>query len=197
VICAGEERHALYRFYDARENLLYVGITDDPWRRWREHVRIQSWYPQVKHQAVTWYENKAAAEVAEYVAIRCEHPRFNIAGAVRPVVVEVPVKPPAPPLPADETSAQRELELLPALESPDVARRNRTLFVILTCILWAFLPSMPGMPLQWHSTWVIALAASTSIPVAVVIAIASAGHIHRFGRWLDRNFGGVASEAGS
>jgi len=43
MICAGEGRHALYRFYDDRENLLYVGITDDPWRRWREHVLTQPW----------------------------------------------------------------------------------------------------------------------------------------------------------
>ena len=58
MICAGEERHALYRFYDAREELLYVGITDEPWRRWREHVRTKPWYPRVKHQAITWYEDK-------------------------------------------------------------------------------------------------------------------------------------------
>jgi predicted GIY-YIG superfamily endonuclease len=46
VISASEQRTALYRFYDEHENLLYVGISNDPWRRWREHVYDKQWYPQ-------------------------------------------------------------------------------------------------------------------------------------------------------
>ena len=81
---ATETRTALYRFYDAREELLYVGITDDPWRRWREHMQAKPWYPRVKHQSVTWYDTRGQAETAEKRAIRAERPQFNIAGAVRP-----------------------------------------------------------------------------------------------------------------
>lgn len=84
MISSGESRTALYRFYDACENVLYIGITNDPWRRWRDHVQAKPWYPQVKHQAVTWYETEAEARWAETVAIRTEHPQFNIAGAIRP-----------------------------------------------------------------------------------------------------------------
>jgi predicted GIY-YIG superfamily endonuclease len=87
--CTGEERYALYRFYDARETLLYVGITSDPWRRWREHVREKSWYPQVKHQSVTWYDTERQARKAEDRAIRKERPQFNIAGALRPPDVRI------------------------------------------------------------------------------------------------------------
>ena len=90
VIASGEERTALYRFFDADENLLYVGITNEPWRRWREHVLAQPWFPQVKHQAITWYDERVSAELAERTAIRREQPRFNKAHAILPVAVELP-----------------------------------------------------------------------------------------------------------
>ena len=83
--CIAEERTALYRFYDSQGKLLYVGITNDPWRRWREHVLAKPWYPQVKHQAVTWYDAEWQARKAETRAIRTERPEFNIAGAVKPL----------------------------------------------------------------------------------------------------------------
>lgn len=82
--CIAEQRTALYRFYDAQGELLYVGITNDPWRRWRQHVQEKPWYPQVKHQSVTWYDSKSAASKAETRAIRAERPEFNIAGALKP-----------------------------------------------------------------------------------------------------------------
>ena len=166
MICAGEERHALYRFYDAREELLYVGITDEPWRRWREHVRTKPWYPRVKHQAITWYEDKAAAEAAEREAIRSECPRFNIAGAVRPVA----------------EGAEPELT-----ESVVRDRRRRTLIILLLCTDWAFLPSIPGMP-SWHTTVMKVLIASTALPLLVMLAITAAPAISRFGFWLERTF---------
>jgi predicted GIY-YIG superfamily endonuclease len=205
MICAGEQRTALYRFYDADEKLLYVGITNDPWRRWRQHVQEKPWYPQVKHQAVTWYDTRIAAEIAEHVAIRREHPRFNIAGAVRPVEVPVeepasarpvtadpePVPGPAPepdPEPDPEPELQRAAEPAP-LPGPAAgsAPPRRTLIAVLTCAAWAFLPSMPGMP-NWRNPWMIALAASTVIPVMAVALIAAAPRIHRFGRWLEHTF---------
>ena len=183
--CTGEQRTALYRFYDASEKLLYVGITNDPWRRWRQHVQEKSWYPQIKHQAVTWYDSRIAAEVAEHVAIRCEHPRFNIAGAVRPVEDEVPAEPaPPPPIP-EPVPVDPDPEPGPAEPvAPD--RRRRTLLVLLICGAWAFLPSMPGMPFSWHSTGMKVLVISTIIPVLAYLLIAAAPSIYRFGRWLDR-----------
>lgn len=194
MIAEGETRTALYRFYDADEKLLYVGITDDPWRRWREHVRDKPWYPQVKHQAVTWYDARTAAEVAEYVAIRCEGPRFNIAGAVRPVAIEVrPVAvkvlaepAPQPPRPAVELAAPGP-EPAPA-EPVVLDHRRRTLFVILLCINWAFLPSLPGMPASWHSMGMKVLVISTIIPVLVFLLIVATSAISRLGNWLERTF---------
>lgn len=227
MISASEQRTALYRFYDADVKLLYVGITNDPWRRWREHVREQPWYPQVKHQAVTWYESKFTAERAERAAIRCEHPQFNLAGADEPIPEELPARPtemhapPAAPVlaapPADpEPEPEAEPEIAPqpeqvlaagpgveaaALPEPEVElaleppglpvlaqHSRRTVTIVLACIAWALLPSLPGMPKDWHSPWMIGLVVSTPIPVFVFFLIAFAPKIHRFGRWLDLNF---------
>jgi hypothetical protein len=241
MISKGEPRTALYRFYGTDETLLYVGITDDPWRRWREHVQTQPWYPLVKHQAITWYEDRLAAEIAERVAIRRERPRFNIAGAVRPVavelpaelvlhppaVLEVPAKPaswsqpesrpdpppevrprlrpePAPePEPEGEPTALPEPKVAPApLMIPGTApagwqadpllntrRGRRILMTVMVCVVWAFLPSFPGMPFSWRSPWMEGLVISTIIPVLVILVIAFAPKLHRLGRWLDASFG--------
>jgi predicted GIY-YIG superfamily endonuclease len=75
---------ALYRFYDPHEALLYVGISNDPRRRWKEHAQEKSWYPRVRHQALTWYDSEPEARRAETRAIRRERPQFNVAGAIRP-----------------------------------------------------------------------------------------------------------------
>lgn len=88
----GEVRTALYRFYDAAGDLLYVGITSDPWRRWREHVLTRPWYPRVKSWTVTWYENEEGARRAELKAIRGERPVFNKAGAPEPRTVRFAVR---------------------------------------------------------------------------------------------------------
>lgn len=77
-------QYALYRFYGADEELLYVGISNEPWRRRKQHMMSKPWYPQVKHQTITWYDSEALARLAEIRAIRGEHPQHNIAGAIRP-----------------------------------------------------------------------------------------------------------------
>jgi hypothetical protein len=161
MICAGEERHALYRFYDARENLLYVGITDEPWRRWREHVRTQPWYPQVKHQAVTWYDTERQARRAETRAIRRERPKFNIAGALRPIEVR-----------ADLRSTPLGAVAVTWLSVPAAC-----------CGLARLVPVLE--PLAVASIW------SVLVMLAAAITIRSTPLLYRFGCWLDRNFGTV------
>lgn len=39
--------HALYRFRDDSGALLYVGITNNPGRRWTEHQKSKPWWHQV------------------------------------------------------------------------------------------------------------------------------------------------------
>lgn len=92
AIAKAEVRTALYRFYDADEALLYAGITNDPWRRWREHVLEKSWYPDSKYWTVTWYDSEPRARAAERRAIKGQRPRFNIADAPEPIPVKFTVR---------------------------------------------------------------------------------------------------------
>lgn len=164
MISDSERRTALYRFYDTRETLLYVGITNDPWRRWRQHVAQKPWYPQVKHQAITWYDTEPQARKAEKRPIRTEAPAFNIAGAVRP---------PQP----------RLLRFRPA---PSV-------FTVWTCFWVVFpfslLPAESFWPILRLIT--VPLLLSTPIPALATLLLWSTPCIHRLGCWLDRNYGTI------
>jgi predicted GIY-YIG superfamily endonuclease len=74
---AGPERTALYRFFDLDDELLYVGITNNPEKRWNHHRARQAWWPQVARKTLEWFDNRGDAEVAEIEAIRGEIPRHN------------------------------------------------------------------------------------------------------------------------
>lgn len=39
-----ERLNTLYRFYDAGESLLYIGITNNPGRRLEQHSATKSWW---------------------------------------------------------------------------------------------------------------------------------------------------------
>lgn len=77
------ERTALYRIYDAKDALLYIGITNNFGRRWAQHGARKPWWRQVRRQTVLWYDSRAEAEAAEVAAIRNEHPLHNTHNAVR------------------------------------------------------------------------------------------------------------------
>ncbi|EGE40818.1 GntR family transcriptional regulator [Streptomyces sp. SID4928] len=72
------ERTALYRFYDADGNLLYVGITKDTQHRFASHRRTKSWWPEVDRNEIAWLDSPALAEEAEKEAIAREKPRHNV-----------------------------------------------------------------------------------------------------------------------
>ncbi|MCW2918548.1 MAG: hypothetical protein JWN52_6616 [Actinomycetia bacterium] len=74
-------RTALYRFYDASDVLLYVGITDNPRQRWLAHKSQKSWWQDVADKAVEWHEDRESAERAERIAIGREKPLYNIQNA--------------------------------------------------------------------------------------------------------------------
>lgn len=71
-------RTALYRLYDARGDLLYVGITNNTHRRWGQHELCQPWWHLVRDTSVQWFEDRGEVETAEVVAIETERPRFNV-----------------------------------------------------------------------------------------------------------------------
>jgi predicted GIY-YIG superfamily endonuclease len=70
---------AVYRFYDAADALLYVGVAVDPDRR-REQHKNKAWFPQAQRMDVAWYGSRDEAMAAEALAIREENPLHNRAG---------------------------------------------------------------------------------------------------------------------
>lgn len=72
-----ERPTALYRFYDADGDLLYLGVTHDPKSRWTTHRLYREWWHLVARKTVEWHDNRAAALKAEVVATEAERPRFD------------------------------------------------------------------------------------------------------------------------
>jgi predicted GIY-YIG superfamily endonuclease len=68
---------AVYRFYDAAGELLYVGITSNPKSRWRAHACDKPWWHEVARKQVTWFETRTEASIAELHAIETESPRYD------------------------------------------------------------------------------------------------------------------------
>lgn len=70
---------ALYRYYDAADTLLYVGMTGDLAEREVEHIRDSTWMDFAARSTIERFPTRAEAEDAERDAIRDEAPLFNIA----------------------------------------------------------------------------------------------------------------------
>jgi predicted GIY-YIG superfamily endonuclease len=70
----------VYRLFDGRGVLLYIGLTSDFGRRWKAHLRNKSWAAKVRSMTTVWYDDYEVAAQAEAVAIVAEYPLHNIAG---------------------------------------------------------------------------------------------------------------------
>lgn len=69
---------AVYRFYDADDRLLYVGMTETPKARWTWHRKRSSWWPDARRREIAWYDSRAEAAAIETQAIRTEAPLHNV-----------------------------------------------------------------------------------------------------------------------
>lgn len=69
--------HYVYRYYDSRGLLLYVGCTRDPIERDRAHRR-KSWYRSVASVRRTIFPNRTHALAVEKRAIQAERPAYNV-----------------------------------------------------------------------------------------------------------------------
>src|SRR5215472_14618380 len=64
--------HNLYRFYDHNQDLLYVGITVNPERRFQEHRCTKAWWESVADIKIENYPNGLELRRAERAAIIAE-----------------------------------------------------------------------------------------------------------------------------
>lgn len=74
--------HVLYRFFDQDGDLLYVGITNNPGRRWSQHRADKPWWSEVHHIEMEHHADRESVLRAEATAIRAERPRHNVIGTV-------------------------------------------------------------------------------------------------------------------
>lgn len=69
----------LYRHFDARGRLLYVGISTCTFVRFTQHRTRAQWFDDVVTVTIERYPTNAEAREAERMAIKNERPLFNIA----------------------------------------------------------------------------------------------------------------------
>lgn len=70
-------QRAVYRLYDANDELLYIGSSDNPDKRCARHRSTKPWWPQVARREVTWHPWREAWGV-EADAIWHEQPKHNV-----------------------------------------------------------------------------------------------------------------------
>ena len=58
--------------------LLYIGKSNKPLDRWKQHHRDKPWFEQATRFEYEPHEDEAAAYAAEREAIKTEHPLYNI-----------------------------------------------------------------------------------------------------------------------
>jgi predicted GIY-YIG superfamily endonuclease len=70
-------QEVLYRFFDFRGTLLYVGISRDWISRLRQHEKSADFYSAVAGMTIERFPDRATVEAAEKEAIDKENPLFN------------------------------------------------------------------------------------------------------------------------
>jgi predicted GIY-YIG superfamily endonuclease len=72
------DRHVLYRCYSIRKALLYVGITNDPQRRFDSHSTESEWWKYVEDIELQNFPSRRMLIEAEAAAIQSENPIYNV-----------------------------------------------------------------------------------------------------------------------
>lgn len=67
----------LYRHFDCKETLLYVGMSKNPFNRMVEHDVYSSWFSEVATVTISHYATREEARAAETAAILAENPIHN------------------------------------------------------------------------------------------------------------------------
>jgi Arm DNA-binding domain/GIY-YIG catalytic domain len=68
----------LYRFYDPTCDLLYVGQSMPIIKRFKKHATEKAWWKEIYQIIIEPFATREEALEAERVAIKTEHPKYNI-----------------------------------------------------------------------------------------------------------------------
>lgn len=71
-------KYFLYRQFDRDDNLLYVGMSMNVFKRTKGHQSSSYWFNSVKKITIEGFITKEDALIAEKKAIILERPRFNV-----------------------------------------------------------------------------------------------------------------------
>ena len=69
----------LYRYFNAKNELLYVGISINPVYRLSQHKNTAPWFDLIDRIEIETYDNTQQAREIEKVAIQQESPLYNVA----------------------------------------------------------------------------------------------------------------------
>jgi predicted GIY-YIG superfamily endonuclease len=72
-----DSKTVLYRFYDGKNELLYIGVTNNILRRMRQHLRDKDWAKEIHSTKVEYFNERIYALEAEKKAIVAEKPKYN------------------------------------------------------------------------------------------------------------------------
>ena len=72
------KRTALYRHFSASGDLLYVGISLNPPKRFSQHSERSMWWDLTTRVDIEWFDSRREALAAERAAIKTENPAFNV-----------------------------------------------------------------------------------------------------------------------
>jgi len=72
-----DKPHAIYRLFDADDNLLYIGCSATPGRRFQKHLYDQAWRYEISRIELEWRPAWLDGRRAEMIAIRDERPKYN------------------------------------------------------------------------------------------------------------------------
>jgi predicted GIY-YIG superfamily endonuclease/ribosomal protein S27E len=78
--------HVLYRFFNAQDELLYIGITKNPWHRFKSHQNQKAWFRDVAKSTMEHFPSRRELITAEIRAIQTENPKYNRAHALETAV---------------------------------------------------------------------------------------------------------------
>lgn len=74
----------LYRFYNAGDELLYVGLSVNPGNRFERHRQDKTWWSEVTRIEMEQLPNHESLKAAEREAIKEEKPLYNVLMNARP-----------------------------------------------------------------------------------------------------------------
>lgn len=75
----------VYRFFACDGSLLYVGVTNNPIRRWTQHSTTKDWWVEVDHIVLVPFGDVRDARIMERRIIRDESPTYNVIHSRRSV----------------------------------------------------------------------------------------------------------------